>query len=166
MISFNDLVEDFYINNFNKQVKMISHFVGGRENAEDVVQQAYTRALTYKDSFDINKEFDRWFSLILSNSIKDFLKSERMSGMTSDTDDELDNVEALAMDTEHDTIRRIKAAIKAKPEPLASALYLAYICQYKPREIKEILDMKNATIRQAIWRFRKEMELLFPETAE
>ena len=162
MTNFNDVLEEFYLKNFKKQVKMISSFVGGRENAEDVVQQAYTRALTYKDSFNPTKEFERWFSLILSNSIKDFLRAERTNGMGHDQEEDLDNVEALPMEIEHDTLRRINEAINNKQEPLKSALYLYFMRQYKPREIKEILDMKNATIRQAIWRFRKEMDLLFP----
>lgn len=57
----------------------MSHILrGDYAAAEDVVQEAFTRALTFYDSYDSTKgELTPWFNTILYNSLRDVQKEMR-----------------------------------------------------------------------------------------
>ena len=84
------LIEDYYRENFDSLVIRTINKAGGKANAEDIVQEAFTRALTYYTSYvpDIY-EFGAWFSRILDNTSKDFHRVEKNKGMVIDVDEDL-----------------------------------------------------------------------------
>ena len=65
----NRVVEKHYRQHFETQVLKLRGRLGGR--AEDAVQEAYTTSLQYWDTLHNVDKFDEWFSVILSNSIRD-----------------------------------------------------------------------------------------------
>ena len=61
-----DIIEEFYKENFDKLVVQLSRRAGSLENAEDIVQEAFLRALTYKDAYNPKlNQFSTWFNGIL-----------------------------------------------------------------------------------------------------
>jgi RNA polymerase sigma factor (sigma-70 family) len=66
-------LEEFYRSNYNRHVKTISRILHyNKDLAEDVVQEAYTKAFQYTDTYDVTKgSVSTWFNRILFNTLRD-----------------------------------------------------------------------------------------------
>lgn len=154
----NTVVEQFYNDNFESLVKRVSSRVPNKEDAEDVVHDAFERALKYFDSFDPSvRKIDIWFSRILSNALKDFQNREKLSGMHVELKEwELEPAEDdRAYDEAHEEILNL---IQEKDGNRKEILTLYFMYEYLPREISEVLDVKVTTVRQYVWQFREELK--------
>ena len=144
----NTVVEQFYNDNFESLVKRVSSRVPNKEDAEDVVHDAFERALKYFDSFDPS---------VLSNALKDFQNREKLSGMHVELKEwELEPAEDdRAYDEAHEEILNL---IQEKDGNRKEILTLYFMYEYLPREISEVLDVKVTTVRQYVWQFREELK--------
>lgn len=149
-------IEQHHLDNFDRLVIVFSHRAGGRWNSEDVVQEAFTRALKYSNSFDEDKqEFGGWFNGILNNALRDYTKDVRLLGMSVEYTEDMDELIPL-LEWESDLIDAVKKDIERKSEGIRQALWLYLFRQYKPREIAQVVDMTNAHIRTAVKEFKQE----------
>lgn len=73
------IITQHYKDNYRRLIKRMTFRAGTEWDAEDVVQEAYARALRYQDSFD-GTNFDRWFNTILNNALREHKNNE--SGIT------------------------------------------------------------------------------------
>lgn len=74
------LIEEHYAKNFNTWVKRITRRVPGVMDAEDVVQESYTRALTYSHTFNSNiSSIDTWFTNIVNNVHRSMKRNDFLS---------------------------------------------------------------------------------------
>ena len=150
-------IEKHHRKNFDRLVIVYSHRSGGRWGAEDVVQEAFSRALKYSNSFDGDKqEFGGWFNGILNNALRDYKKDERLLGMSVEYTEDMDELTPL-LEWESDLLIAINKDIGRKPVQVRQALWLYLFRQYKPREIAQVVDMSNAHIRTAVKEFKQEM---------
>jgi len=157
-------IEKHYVENFDKLVKRFSYRAGGIPNAEDVVQEAFTLALKYKDSFNpdskhrgVDKaEFGGWFNGILNNALRLYKRKEQLLGMSVEYQEDMDEAAPL-MEWEGDLIDAVKKDIARKPPQIRQALWLYLFKQYKPREICQVVDMSNAYVRTSVKEFKQEM---------
>lgn len=125
-------------------------------NAEDVVQEAYTRAIQYHTAYDPEQSFDKWFGGILLNCMREFKKDERDKGVVNI--DEIEEHPAVFQDPFFASIKNeVEARIRAKPAPLSYILRLHFIEQYSPADIEKLVDKTANAIRQDIHRFRNEL---------
>lgn len=153
-------LEQFYKDNFDRLVVQYSRRAGSVENAEDVLQEAFYRALRYHDSYNPEiRSFETWFNSIAKRALYDLKRENMRQGMTVLME------EALVEDvTELDGyVQRlageIEDLIKAKRNPEhRSILYLYFIRNYKPSDIVNVVDTSNKTIRQTVWRFKNEVK--------
>lgn len=154
----NKVLEEFYKREYNNLVKRVNRRAGTPENAEDVVQESFYRAIKYWDSYDDTKKtIGAWFNTILNNALKDFKRDELNYGMCLELDEEqLDGVEMSQ--TDGDMLKRIGMFIDGKNESHREILDLYFHKGYKPREIAQITDVDNKTIRMAIWRFKEDVK--------
>lgn len=79
-----ELIEDLYRTVFTKKAKNISRlFRGDFSVAEDIVQEAFTRALRFSHLYNPDKgNIETWFNAILINVVKDFrLNQEKVTGL-------------------------------------------------------------------------------------
>lgn len=152
-----EVLGNYYKKEYSKLCKKVARRAGSPENAEDVVQEAFYRALKYWDSYNPETDIGAWFNTILNNTCKDKMKDERMFGMSVEFEEELfDGVEMSQTDA--NTAEHIKKLIRSKGYPLREVLRLYYEKGYKSIEIKEILDVEYGTVRQAVWRFKEEVK--------
>lgn len=155
------VVEDYYVKNFGRWVKIMTFRLWDRAAGEDVVQDAFERALKYSKGHDpARQEFNTWFSSVINNCLRDFQRVERMGGMSLEFDEELCDGEAM-LDWEDDMICMIKEEIGKKSVFVANALHLYFFAQYKPREIAQIIGMSNAHIRTCVKEFKQSMALKY-----
>lgn len=151
-----ELISKFYEEMYTEMCKRVYHRSGGLHNSEDIVQEAFTRAIQYKDSFDpTRKEFGAWFNTILNNSLRDHMKSERISGCSIEYDEFMDEP-YVPTEEEEQLYKIISAIIEEKPQPYRDVLYLYFIRDYKPKEIARVVELTNTNIRKIVERFKRE----------
>jgi RNA polymerase sigma factor (sigma-70 family) len=160
-------IESLFKEQYKRYVKRVSYRVGGIPNAEDVVMEAFTRALTYKKAFDMKRGvLEEWFNTILNNSIRDFKKDERLGGMTT-----IDSEEELSESLEDTLYKDEMVAIMDKEmaelgDERSDALRLYFGLGLSPAEIAECTNMRVKTIKQTVWRFKKKMQKQYGKSIE
>lgn len=158
MIDVNEITEH-YEKNRKRLVNYLKRVARTYENAEDIVQDAYEIAIKYSTSDVEVKDFDRWFSIVLKNCMRDFLKKEK--GDSTVAFDEFDH-EAEPFRTDILRLKReLNAIIKNKNEANRDILNMFIFQDLSAREIYMLTDYSSAQIRQAIYRFRADMKELY-----
>jgi len=152
----NEVVKAHYEQNFDHLCKQYSFRSGGPHDAEDVVQDAYKWALHYWH--DDIKDFNKWFSVILNNSWKDYRAAERAKGMCIVNDEQLMEV---AVDGERLNnkllCREVVGMIGAEPPAIKEVLQLYFISGYTPRDISKVVDQNSSEIRKAVFNFKQKV---------
>lgn len=151
----NKAIEAYYIAEREDLVRRMTNPAGDVNAAEDVVQEAFVRALLYWGSFNPEeKELGAWFSTILKNSLRDYKRQEWLFGMAEEFDEE--HYEPIEMDvSEGELVKQIGRVVNTKDGDLQEVLKLYYLKQYLPMDIAKITGIKLQTIKKTIWRFNK-----------
>ena len=156
-------IEEHYRKKHKRLVILLSNRAGGRQNAEDVVQNAFELAIRYRYIYNPNLQpIDVWFNSILNNALRKFKTEEKRMGMSVEYNEEMDEACPL-LEWEDDMINLIKWEVSKKKVPMRQALYLYLFRGYKPREIVQIVDMSNAYVRTSVKEFKQAMQKKYGE---
>lgn len=151
-------IENHFRENRERLVAFCNKFLNSHDRAEDVVQEAYTRALTYWESVpDEPAEFVPWFQTILNNCIREDWKKEKARGM-SITDEEAEEIPVKSSALPTVILKAVEDRIDAKGESAARILRLHFIEGYTAKEISEMVDDTANAIRVMVHRFRQEIK--------
>lgn len=132
-------LEKLFKKNYQRYVKAVHRRAGSIENAEDVVMNAFERALRYLKDEDVGN-LEGWFTVTLNNALKDYMTAERKFGMTSDVDGlELED-EAQEVFRGDELHHIIKAVNKLPDSPAKEVLTLYYKYNYRVKEIADARD--------------------------
>lgn len=163
-MSRNELIEQHYRENYDALVRRIQFRVGGNiDVAEEVVQEAYTRALKYFKKFNPKKGlFDQWFALILNNALNALKNEEKHRGVKFEIDDdeEWDVPEELVVYPQEKEIRfrkGIAAAIWEENERDRNILTMFFFDGFKTTDISEFIGVNHSNVRSIIKRFRDKL---------
>lgn len=157
-------LEEFYLDNFEDLVRRVYSQAGGKENAEDVVQEAFARALHYLHTFDGKQPFENWFSRILQNSLRQFKVDERNYGMNM-SDEEADVPCPICVENKqliHDVRNYIRRDVD---EDEREILELYYIKGYGFQDIVRITDEKYRRVNYVVYKFNDTIRRLGEEIA-
>jgi RNA polymerase sigma factor (sigma-70 family) len=154
----NQFIENHYKVNFQKILKRMAWRTGNLHQAEDIVQESYYRALKYFNSCR-EGEFDKWLSMILSNTLKDS-KREEMGVVHVDIDEEEEG-QLICSLIPSQTMREIYELIDTKSESQIEILNLHLKHSYTPVDISYITEYSYAQVHKTIQRFRKEVMELY-----
>lgn len=151
-------IEQFYKENYNVLVKRLNRRAGGVENAEDVLQEAFVRALKYKDSFNPERqEIGAWFNTIMNNALV-VHQREQMQGGATIPYDEHEHEETYECTSEKkQLLSEIIERIEAKDERHRNILHLYFIRGYKLKEIHDVMGGGYKGIQMLVHRFRLDM---------
>lgn len=150
--SVEDKIEQLYLDKREDLVRMYKSRAGGND-VEDLVQEAFYRALVYKDTYKENLvELEFWFVGILNNCLKDLLR-EKQNG--SSMHDPL-NDEDLTVEIELDSgWGRVLAKEVAKKSGDAKQIcYLYFIMGYQLSEIQRIIGCSYSNVDNVVDRFK------------
>ncbi|MND20306.1 RNA polymerase sigma factor SigX [compost metagenome] len=154
----NEVLERFYIERREDLLRRLNYGAGTPENAEDILQEAFVRALTYWDTFDPeNKELGAWFSTILKNSLRDFKRDEWLFGMGEEFDEEQYDPQEMPL-PETELIKQIYEMVDGKGESQQEVLLLYFDKHYSIKDIHNITGQKYKTVEQIVVRFKKEVK--------
>ena len=156
-------IETFYRNQYGQLVKRMTWVTGSSHDAEDIVHDAFERAMKYYDSFEQGKDFERWFSIILSNCFKRHQNLARLGGTSKPFEECEDELEPVFPTAYNEILRQeIRDLANGKPEQQKEVLRLTLDFGYKPSEI--VLLLGGITKNQVKWHleaFRKEVKEIY-----
>ena len=157
-------IEQFYKDNYNVLVKRLNRRAGGVENAEDVLQESFCRALKYCDSFNPERqEIGAWFNSIMNNTLVVHQREQMLKGVTVPFD-EHEHEEACECDNEKKhLISNILDRMYTKTSKSKNILHLYFVKGYKIHEIAKVVDDKYKSVQMLIHRFRIDMKKEFGE---
>lgn len=136
------VVTEHYLANFDNLVRFFTFKrQGNRQEAEDIIQEAYYRALKYFHTFDpMAWMFSTWINKIIYNCEKDFNKANLKHGMNDEFDEEF--YEPIVEDhAEVQDVHSIRRMIYRQPKEQRSLLLLYYVYQYSLGEISSMYPL-------------------------
>lgn len=146
------MIESYYKENYQKCIKRIYSRTKDVMAAEDVVQDAFERALKYYHTYDSSHEFEAWFNTILNNSYKDWIKDNRNQGMVVEYDEEKDDPLPMADLKTESVVQREMTKLCSNQR---HAAHLYFNAGLMPREISQIVDMTPRTVAKSISQFKR-----------
>ena len=170
-LDFSELVNKYY----KKAYSVAYSKTNNREDAEDLVQETFLRALRFFDSYNKEISFETWLYKIMSNiNIDNYRKSfkaknpniqilsldqpiETNEGEVAAEIPDYSEDPSLIMEEKHKKQSVIKALNSLKPE-FREALYLCDIEGKSYEEIAQITNINIGTVRSRIFRARQEIK--------
>lgn len=151
------LIEDHYLANRRNLVKRMSFPAG--DAAEDVVQEAYARALKYFNSYKPEYHFDGWFRRILNNALKEHKNNERGTSAVSFEEEEHDGLDCSGLNER--ILLEVNELIATKSAVQMEVLTYHIQQGYTAKEVSELTDHTYANCRRIVHRFRQEVKELY-----
>jgi RNA polymerase sigma factor (sigma-70 family) len=155
-----EILEKFYVENRKKLVKRFLFRAGSEAGAEDVVQEAFSRALKYVNSFS-GEDIDRWMSTILNNSLRAY-KNEEKGYTPIDYEAEEENPTPEINYPRH-VMREVYQLIQTKSLVQIEVLTLYFKQEYSAKDISNLTNYSYKMCHQIIQRFRNELKDLYGE---
>lgn len=157
----NQVITEHYNLNHTRLTKVVSGRLGGSIHlAEEAVQEAYSRALTFFDkcNFDTEHGFNGWFATILNNTVKDVSKTERNRGLNIDEVCESNFVDKINLHNSL-SIAVISREIATLRNTLHSeVLRLALVHGMSHKDVAMVTDVSSHnTVRTILRRFKSQM---------
>lgn len=152
-----DLIEQHYLTHRRNLVKRMSGAAG--DGAEDVVQEAYCRALKYQKSYKPEFSLEKWFNQILNNCLREYKNSEKGFSAVVFEEEEQDGLACTGYGER--VIAEINDIIKTKSVVQMEVLTLSLQQGYTAKEVSEITEYTYSNCHQIMRRFRQELKELY-----
>jgi len=142
--------------------RMAYHLARNPDEAADLVQETYLRALRAADTFELRENGIRpWLFKILHNAFYSRLAQQRrqvggsdqMEDIVEPTPEEAPAWDLASLDWEY-VDDRLKHAIQELPEHYREVLLLWAVEGLKYREIADVLDVPLGTVMSRLYRAR------------
>ena len=153
------MIEQYYRDNYKRKVKIVSFILrGDSHTAEDVVQEAFSKALQYSSSYDVNRgTVDKWFNSIMFNTLHRLQRDNK--GVTVPVTDalSLEDIFSEKLLSESPDLRQyIESCIKkVENEKHRRILELFFVKGYTSLEIAQIEQRVTQTnVTTVVMRFR------------
>jgi len=154
------IIEVYYRINYNKLVKsLMFKCFGIKEDAEDIVQEAFTRALKYKGSFDKNGSLKNWFNRILWNSYKNW-KIEKYHHPDMEELDEESPGFSLESLSRMEKVKDVFQHVENEEEGDKEILILYFKEGFSKKEVSQITNNSYTSITRIVKRFKKKAQNL------
>lgn len=151
---------DELVSRYQAAVVRLAQSITGRDNAEDVAQDAFLLAFKALPSLEIPKKFAAWLSAITRNRAMRFLREEKSHRENHIGLDEvlLEQIGALSRpfvyESENDNLKR---ALENVPADYALVLRMHFLDEMPHKHIANFLGVPVSTIK---WRVHKGKEYL------
>jgi RNA polymerase sigma-70 factor, ECF subfamily len=128
-----------------------------REDAEDIVQEAYYKLWCKRDELAEIREPEAFCVVMVRNLCLDFLKSARNVVKKEDVSvlANASDVSALEEMEVMDTTRQLELLMAQLPEKQRDVLKLRHLCDCSMEEMEQITGLSNVHIRVLLSRARK-----------
>ena len=161
------------VNHLNASYNLARWLTQNEHDAEDIVQDAYLRAIRHFESFQ-GGEGRAWLLTIVRNLCYDSMRRRNVRERTASFDEELHNTfPVTTSDPEASLLQKERAemlrqALAELPLELREVLVLRELQELSYREIASIAQVPMGTVMSRLSRARKRLQqvLLLPEKVE
>lgn len=162
-----------YKNHFEQGIKIARQHVRNEMDAEDVYQEAFLKAMSHLDSFDVQKDFAPWLHVIIVNTAKNLVARKdnsavsSFSSMSSEEDETpyeftLENTDESVMpeaSLEMQALREIMSGILEElPKEQREAMVLFYYKELTVKQIAELQQVSDDTVKSRLNYSRKKVK--------
>jgi len=138
-----------------------------RDEAKDLLQETYVKALTYRDKFEDFTNLKAWTYTIMKNTfINNYRKAKRENTNLDHTKDLYYlnvNKESPVMNPDSEfSLKELNKAVNSLEDEFRVP-FLMHTEGYKYKEIAEKLDLKIGTVKSRIFFTRKKLMEALPE---
>lgn len=143
-----------------KGISIAKQYVKTEEDAEDVYQDSFLKAIDHLDSFDVSKDFGPWLNTIIANTSKNYLAKKKptnfgdMSNEDMEYVDSVENSDTSVMPEEsldRKELTRIMDDVMADmPESQRQALTLYYYEEMSVAEVAKIQEVSEDTVKSRL----------------
>jgi RNA polymerase sigma-70 factor (ECF subfamily) len=152
--AFGQIVERYLQRAMALAMRLLRH----REDAEDLVQDAFLAALQHIDSFDLSRPFWPWLSRIIVNRGLDLATSRSARVTEALANDVTDARPDPAESAEHGEIRdEFERTLAQLPARRRLVVQLFEVDGFSVAEIAKLLDSSPATIRWHLHMARRQL---------
>lgn len=150
-------LEAFYKANYLSSIKKIMPYVSNYAVAEDIVQEAFVKALGCIEQYDPKKgEFKGWFTKILFSVLWNYKRDNKRIPNTIDISEVLDS-EELSYCDEIDLIPYLK---RRSNKQHRKVLIARFLLGYSDKETAEVCKTTPENVRKVVQRFRETVKCL------
>ncbi|NTW29884.1 MAG: sigma-70 family RNA polymerase sigma factor [Candidatus Moranbacteria bacterium] len=141
-----------------RYIRRISSF--DRDDAEDILQEAFIKAYRNLNDFDHGSKFSSWMYRIVHNQTIDTARKRKLRSVVSIEEHDLGQILRAATDIGQEMERKqdladIDAAIRSLPDTYREALILRFLEEKTYEEIMDILRLPKGTVATLISRGKK-----------
>ncbi|MER2112476.1 MAG: RNA polymerase sigma factor [Solibacillus isronensis] len=159
---------------YKKQAKMIYFYLKkngcSHEDAEDIVQESYTKFIAYSSGVSSDKALSYIFTISMNELKKLLRKRGKEHSVSIDNefflnnfvDDQDTELSVLTLEMKHE----ITIVLEGIQEIFKQLLLLKYELELSYKEIALLLGMKEETVRTYLFRARKEFQKKWRELHE
>jgi len=135
-----------------------------REMAKDAVQETFIRVFRQIESYNPDYPFDPWFYRILTNECMRLLKKNSSSSKFIHAD--IENNPGIAEES-LDGLSDLYDVIQSLEDAIRIPLILKYVKGFTEKEIAEVLELNQNTVKTRLFKGRKLLRnQLFPTREE
>ena len=148
--------------------------IAGREEAEDLAQEAFLRAYRALPRFRGESLFSTWIYRIARNVALSYLRKRAGKGealsLEEEGEEKIHLLSASAGDPERvfeerDSAERVRALVEKMPEPYRTTITLYHLHQLRYEEIARVMETPLGTVKTNLHRARKRLrEMVLRET--
>ncbi len=157
--------EEYFDKHYSRVLNYVTGKVANREDAEDLVMDAFATCYLKYDTFDPTKaSFSTWLSVIVSNKIKNYYRDKKY---TEDIEDAANDV---AVEEDMDSIifleeirNELAKALELLPETQRKIVIQKYFLNKNAVEIAESLGMSHVNVRVQLNRAINKLKQYFED---
>lgn len=139
----------------NDVLRLAYVYVGSEASAQDIFQEVFLKVYKHQESFLEKSSMKTWIYKITINTCKDYLKSawvRRAQNQLSESTATEESLEDAA--ARNDEARRVTQKVLALPAAYKDVILLYYYKQLDTREIAQVLQIAQGTVRSRLHRGR------------
>jgi len=150
-----------------KGIAIARQYVKTAEDAEDMYQDAFIKAMEHIDSFDETKSFGPWLDTIIVNTCKNYLVKKKPTSFTDVSDEEMDFVDTIANSDEDiipesaydrkELMEIMDGIIGALPAAQKEAVVLFYYKEMSVKQIAQVQEVPEDTVKSRLNYSRKKV---------
>ena len=139
----------------SRALNFAERMIGNRNDAEDIVQDAFLRVWKEASRWEPKAKFTTWFHKVLYNLCIDYLR--KSEPLTWDID--LESTGSKIPDPEQNLVsvevsNKVREALKKLPERQRAALILFYYEELTQNEAAEVLEVSVSALEALLFRAR------------
>ena len=156
-----------------KGISIARQYVKTAEDAEDMYQDSFMKAMQHIDSFDLSKDFGPWLDVIIVNTCKNFLVKKKSTNFSDVSEEETEFVDTLenkdieiVPESAYDRKELMDIMgdiIDTLPQAQKEAVVLYYYKELSVKQIAELQEVPEDTIKSRLNYSRKKVSAAVEE---